>query len=62
MEDWSPFAFGANAQDEGNPNWETAMNGPNAEGFWEACKAKIDILLKMKVWDVVDWESWMNVL
>ena len=50
----------ANAAD--NPKWEEAMNGPNAEGFKEACAKEIDILEKMKVWDVVKRQKWMNVL
>ena len=29
------FMIQANAQD--NPTWDEAMNGPNQEGYWQAC-------------------------
>lgn len=62
IEQWSPTALAAKANDEDNPSWEQAMNGPNSEGFWEASEKEIRTLEKMRVWDVVDRESWMNVL
>ena len=62
LESWNPFALAAKANDADTPDWNTAMNGPNAEGFWEACKIEIETLEKMKVWDVVKREPWMNVL
>jgi hypothetical protein len=39
-----------------------AMNGPFAEGFWEACHKEIDTLVNMNVWEVVNRESWMSVI
>ena len=59
---WSPMALAAKANDADTPNWNQAMNGPNAKGFREACKTEIDTLNKMNVWDVVPRQSWMNVL
>lgn len=62
MEDWHPLALLAKANDEDNPTWEEAMNGPFAEGFHEACKKELDTLESMGVWEVVKREKWMNVL
>jgi Reverse transcriptase (RNA-dependent DNA polymerase)/GAG-pre-integrase domain len=62
LEDWHPMALAAKASDEDNPNWNQAMNGPNKDGFWEACQKEIDTLEAMDTWDVVDRESWMNIL
>jgi len=38
------------------------MNGPNAEGYKEACKKEYDTLEGMGVWEIVKREPWMNVL
>ena len=62
LEDWDPMALAAKANDADTPNWNQAMNGPNAQGFREACQKEIDTLNRMRVWDVVRRESWMNVL
>jgi Reverse transcriptase (RNA-dependent DNA polymerase) len=62
MEDWTPMALAAKASDEDTPNWAQAMNGPNREGFWDACQTEFDTLKGMDTWDVVNRESWMNVL
>jgi hypothetical protein len=62
FEDWTPMALAAKASDEDMPTWTQAMNGPNREGFWDACKTEVQTLEDMDTWDVVDRESWMNVL
>jgi hypothetical protein len=62
LEQFSPFALAAKANDAYTPNWNQAMNGPHAEGFWEACKKEVQTLVKMDVWDVVDREDWMKVI
>ena len=62
VEDWHPMALAAKANDADNPTWEQAMNGPNADGFWKACETEIETLKRKNVWDVVERESWMNVL
>ena len=55
------FMIQANAQD--NPTWDEAMNGPNQEGYWEACLEEISTLQdSMQSQEVVSRESWMNVL
>ena len=62
LEAWHPLALAAKLNDADNPTWEEAMNGPHAEGFWDAAKTEIDTLERMKVWNTVDREDWMNVL
>lgn len=62
QEDWHPHALGAKASDADNPRFEEAMNGPDAEGYWDACKLEWQTLVDMKVWDVVKRQSWMRVL
>ena len=62
--DWlNPMIFGAKANAEDNPDWNEAMNGPDAAGFWKAMEIEIDTLVnKRKAWTVVDREAHMNVL
>ena len=62
QEDWSPLAFKAKCYDEDNPSYEQAMNGPNAEGYKEACRKEYQTLWDMGVWELVKREPWMNVL
>ena len=62
MEDWLPMALAAKASDEDSPTWSQAMNGPNKEGFWEACQTEVKTLEDMDTWEVVDREKGMNVL
>ena len=62
IETWNPMVLGAKVNGEDNPNWNQAMNGPNAQGFWEACIKEMQTLEKMGVWDVVDRQPWMNIL
>ena len=58
-----PLALATKANNEDNPNWNEAMNGPNSEGFWEAMATEINTLFnKMGAWEIVDREGWMNVL
>ena len=61
LEEWSPYALAAKAHDADTPNWNEAMSGPNAEGFWEACKIELDTLVKMNAWEEVRRQPWMNV-
>jgi hypothetical protein len=62
--DWmSPMIFGAKANSEDTPTWEQAMNGPDQDGYMEACQKEINTLVNDKdAWDVVAREPWMNVL
>ncbi|MCA1807758.1 MAG: hypothetical protein LC687_07920, partial [Actinobacteria bacterium] len=64
QEDWDPMALGAKAADS-DPDtftYQEAMNHPDADGFMDAAKTEIETLHKMKVWDEVDRQPWMNVL
>jgi hypothetical protein len=38
------------------------MNGPLAEGYWQACIKEYKTLVKMDVWEEVEREGWMNIL
>jgi hypothetical protein len=62
VEDWNPTIFAAKANTDDNPNWGQAMNGPLAEGYWQACIKEYGTLVKMNVWDEVEGEGWMNIL
>ena len=62
LKGWHPMALAAKANDADTPNWNEAMNGPNAEGFWKACEKELSTLKSMEVWDVVDREDWMKVI
>ena len=46
IKDWTPHAHAAEANNMDNPNWNQAMNGSNAKGFWEACHTEI----RMDAW------------
>ena len=60
--EWNPMALAAKKYDENSPSYEMAMNGPNREGYIEACNKEIQTLIDMGVWELVDREPWMNVL
>jgi Reverse transcriptase (RNA-dependent DNA polymerase) len=58
-----PMILAAKANAEDNPTFEQAMNGPDREGYLEACKKELKTLGEDKdAWDVVEREPWMNVL
>ena len=38
MENWDPHSLSAKSNSADTPNWNEAMNGPNAQGFWEVCR------------------------
>ena len=56
------MALAAKGNDPDLPSWEEAMSGPEAEGYWEACITEIRTLEKMNVWEIVQRESWMNII
>ena len=62
FEELHPLILAAKASSADNPTWNEAMNGPLSDGYWEAAKKEIETLQKMKAWEVVDREAWMNVL
>jgi hypothetical protein len=57
-----PLYLSAKANSADNPTWNEAMNGPDKAGYWEACRKEIATLVEKDAWEVVDRESWMNVL
>jgi hypothetical protein len=58
----NPALFSVKANTEDNPTWDEAMNGENAEGYWQACQKEYETLLKMDVWEEVEREPWMNII
>jgi hypothetical protein len=58
----NPALFSVKANAEDNPTWEEAMNGENAEGYWQACQKEYETLIKMDVWEEVEREPWMNII
>jgi hypothetical protein len=65
VESWDPRilavkADAASAAD--NPSWEQAMNGPDRDGYFKAAEIEVETLERMDTWEVVERESWMNVL
>jgi hypothetical protein len=50
--DWlHPLALVTKANNEDNPNWNQAMNGPHSDGFWEAMATEPETLVnKMDAW------------
>ena len=53
VESLNPALFATKANADDNPTWNEAMNGPQAAGFWEACKIEIDALISKDCWEVV---------
>jgi hypothetical protein len=45
----NPALFSVKANTEDNPTWDEAMNGENAEGYWQACQKEYETLIKMDV-------------
>jgi hypothetical protein len=52
-----PLAFSAKANAEDTPTFKEAMDIPDAEGFTEVMKIKLDQLEGMDAWDVVPREK-----
>jgi hypothetical protein len=46
IEEWHPSLLATKANAEDHPTWNEAMNGPYANGFWEACKIEYNKLVK----------------
>ena len=62
MEALFPMALAAKANANDNPNWDQAMNGPNAKGYMKACKIELNTLEGKEAWDVIPRQPWMNIL
>ena len=48
MENWDPHSLSAKSNSADAHNWNEAMNGPNAQGFWEACRKELNTLVLMR--------------
>jgi len=57
-----PLILAAKANSLDLPTWEQAMNGPDRDGYWQACEKEIGTLESKDSWEIVDREPWMNVL
>ena len=57
-----PMLLAAKANNEDNPNWDEAMNGPLKESYREAALKEINILQVKEAWEVVQRQDFMNVL
>jgi hypothetical protein len=44
IEELYPGILAAKANDEDNPSWDSAMNGPQKEGYFDAMKAELKTL------------------
>ena len=62
MEESSPLALAVKANAADNPNWYEAMNGPLADGYWDAMETEIKTLTEKESWVIVDRKPTMNVL
>jgi hypothetical protein len=62
LDDFPTFGFISKASADDNPRFEQAMNGPNADGFWEASAKEISTLQVLNTWTQVKRQSWMNVI
>jgi len=63
IEELHPLALATQANAADNPSWEQAVNGPDSAGYWKAMEKEIGTLQDdMNSWDVVDRQSWMNIL
>ena len=60
--EWDPLALAAKSNNEDVFTWEQAMNSPHEKGFWKAAELEFETLQKMRVWEIVDRQPWMNVL
>ena len=50
------------ANQNDNPTWFQAMNGPFSEEYWQAACIEVETLEQMESWDVVERTDEMNVL
>jgi hypothetical protein len=62
--EWThPTILGAKANSADNPDWHSAMNGPDKVGYWKACEKEFNTLTEtMDAWEEVNREPWMNIL
>jgi hypothetical protein len=49
-----PMALSMKANAAGNRNWNQAMNGPEAKGYWKAMEIELETLISKNPWVVVE--------
>ena len=62
LDEFPTLGLASKAAAEDNPNFGQAMNGPNAEGFWDASVKEISTLQKLNSWTQVKRLQGMNVI
>jgi hypothetical protein len=62
LENFDPLALTTKANSSDNPNWHQAVNGPQADGYWEAMETELKTLTGKESWIVVERKNGMNVL
>jgi len=62
LDKFPTFGLVSQASAEDNPNFGQAMNGPNAEEFWDASAREISTIQKLRSWTQVKRTQGMNVI
>jgi Reverse transcriptase (RNA-dependent DNA polymerase) len=62
VEEWHPMVFATMANAADTPNYQQAMNGPDAEGYWVAMEEEYNTLTYKDSWEIVDRTPDMKVL
>jgi Reverse transcriptase (RNA-dependent DNA polymerase) len=62
MVDWHPLTLVAKATSSDTPNWNQAMNGPYASGYWDAMVKEVETLTDKDAWSEIAREQWMKVV
>jgi Reverse transcriptase (RNA-dependent DNA polymerase) len=62
VEEWHPMVFATMANAADTPNYQQAMNGPDADGYWVAMEEEYDTLTDKDSWEIVDRTPDMKVL
>ena len=58
-----PLVLAMKANAANHSTWEQAMSGPDANGYWEACKKELNTLSdKRDTWETVDKKPGIKVL
>jgi hypothetical protein len=58
----NPALYMTVANQDDNPTLTEAMNGPDAAGFFKAMEQKLETLIQMEVFTVLDRKPWMKVI
>jgi hypothetical protein len=58
----NPGLYMTVANQDDNPTLTEAMNGPGAAGFFKAMEQKLETLIQMEVFTILDRQPWMKVI